>query len=100
MQPVQIDGYDTEIDDYSIADGVKTTEIDSSGGSAVLRGRIGETSVTVTVTAASLRLALGQALMVLLAEEPPPTLTSLSITGYVDGEVGRFAELHRETQPT
>ncbi len=100
MQPVQIDGYDTEIDDYSVADGVKTTEIESSGGSAILHGRIGGTAVTVTVSAASLRLALGQALMVLLAEQPAPGTASLSITGYVDGEVGRFAELHRDTQPT
>lgn len=99
MLRVEIEGYDLEVDDYSIVDGERTDDVDKAGGAAVLRGRVGGTPVQVTVTAASLRLALGQALMVLLEQPPDTSVESLRITGYVDGEIGRFTELHREQTP-
>lgn len=97
--PVEVEGYDVEVDDYSIVDGERTDDVDKAGGAAVLRGRVGGTAVQVTVSAASLRLALGQALMVLLDQQPDPSVETLTITGYVDSEIGRFTELHRVQEP-
>lgn len=92
---VGIDGFEYEVDSYSIVDGEFTDNFDLAGGSVVLRGRIGDTAVTVTVSSASLQQSLGRALVVLLESVPDPGVTELAITGYIDSEVGSFMEVDR-----
>jgi hypothetical protein len=92
---VTIDGFEYEVDSYSIVDGEYTDDFNLAGGSVVLRGRLGDTAVTVTVSAASLQQALGRALVVLLESAPDPEVTALAVAGYIDSEVGSFMEVDR-----
>jgi hypothetical protein len=92
---VSIDGFEYEVDTYSIVDGEFTDSFDLAGGSVVLRGRVGDTAVTVTVSSANLQQSLGRALAVLLESSPAPGVSELAITGYIDSEVGTFMEVDR-----
>jgi hypothetical protein len=92
---VGIDGFEYEVDSYSIVDGEYTDDFNLAGGSVVLRGRLGEVTVTVTVSAANLQQALGRALVVLLESAPDPEVTALNVAGYIDSEVGSFMEVDR-----
>jgi hypothetical protein len=90
-----IDGYEQEIDPYSIIDGKPTDDPNLAGGSVILRGHIGSTSVTATVSAANLKQALGHALCILLDLTPRPDAVSVAVTAYVDGEEGGLHEIDR-----
>lgn len=92
---VTVDGFDYEVDSYSIVNGEHTEDFALAGGSVVLRGRVGDAAVTATVSAANLTQALGQALLLLLHAEPAPGVGRLAITGYIDGEAGTFMEIDR-----
>ena len=92
---VSIEGFEYEVDSYSIVDGEYTEDFNLAGGSVVLRGQVGDTAVTTTVSAANLQQALGRALVVLLDEKPDPDVTALTVTGYIDSEVGTFMEVDR-----
>ena len=92
---VSVEGFEYEVDSYSIVDGEHTEDFNLAGGSVVLRGRIGDTAVTATVSAANLQQALGRAVIILLAENPEPEVSELTVTGYIDSEVGTFMEIDR-----
>jgi hypothetical protein len=95
---VQVDGFDYEIDSYSVEGGLPTQDFHRSGGSVVLHGRVDDTVVTVTVSAAELERALGRALVVLLDEDPAAATSHVSVTGYIDSETSGYAELARTEQ--
>ncbi len=94
-RPLTIDGFDYEVDNYSIVDGAYTEEFAVGGGSVVLRGRLGEVTATATVSAANLPQALGHALVVLMGAEPAAGTGRLQVTGYVDSETGSLMEVDR-----
>lgn len=87
---VRVEGFEYEIDNYS-----PSQEFDLAGGSIVLRGHVDQTAVTATVSAANLQQALGRALIVLLDERPDPGVSAVSVTGYLDSEVGTFIQVDR-----
>jgi hypothetical protein len=87
---IRVEGFEYEIDNYS-----PSQEFDEAGGSVVLRGHVGETAVTATVSAANLQQALGRALIVLLETRPDPAVSAVSVTGYIDSEVGTFMQVDR-----
>lgn len=93
-----IEGFDYEVDSYSIVDGQHTDQFELAGGTVVLRGRVGATAATATVSAANLPQALGHALVVLLGE-PAGTAAEVRVTGYVDGETGTLMRVDREEVP-
>lgn len=88
-----IEGFEYEVDDYSIVDGQYTDQFEIAGGTVVLRGRVGDTAATATVSAANLPQALGHALVVLLGERSGPA--SVAVTGYVDSETGTLMRVDR-----
>ncbi len=92
---VRIDGFEYEVDSYSIVDGQPTDEFNLAGGSVVLRGQVDDAAVTATVSAANLQQALGRALLVFLEAAPPPGVTEMAVTGYIDAEIGAFMEVDR-----
>lgn len=87
---VRVEGFDYEVDNYS-----PSQDFDLAGGSVVLRGRVDDTAVTATVSAANLQQALGRALIVLLEERPDPGVAAVSVTGYIDSEAGTFMQVDR-----
>ena len=96
---ITVDGFDYEVDSYSIVDGSYTEDFNVAGGTIVLRGRVDGTPTTATVSAANLPQALGHALLVLLRETPNADLGSVSITGYVDSETGELMPIDRSESP-
>lgn len=100
MQPVSIEGFDYEVDAYSMFGGEPTDDFELAGGSVIVRATSGHgvdaVHATVSVAAASLPAALGHAVAVLLREDPEPGVRRLSITGYVDGEAGHLMVVDRE----
>ncbi len=102
MQPTRaltVDGFDYEVDSYSIVDGAYTDDFAIGGGSVVLRGRLGDVVATATVSAANLPQALGHALTLLMGAEPADGTAQLQITGYVDSETGSLMEVDRHEVP-
>ncbi|MGH9095761.1 MAG: hypothetical protein ACRDXE_11415 [Acidimicrobiales bacterium] len=97
--PLTIDGFDYEVDSYSIVDGAYTEDFAIGGGSIVLRGRIGQVAATATVSAANLPQALGHALTILMSAQPAAGTASLEVTGYVDNETGSLTEVDRHETP-
>lgn len=95
MPELTVEGYEYEIDDYSIVDGEPSDSFDLAGGTVILRGRLGALPVTATVSGANLPQALGQAVALLLRQRPEPQTGTLHITAYIDGETGEVTELDR-----
>ncbi len=94
-RPLSIDGFEYEVDSYSIVGGAYTEDFAVGGGSVVLRGRLGDVAATATVSAANLPQALGHALTLLMGAEPAEGTRALQITGYVDSETGSLMEVDR-----
>jgi hypothetical protein len=95
MAGLLVDGFEFEVDEYSIVDGERTDDFDRAGGSVILRGSIDGVAVTATMSGANLPQALGQALALLLRTRPRPGVRSLSVTAYIDAETGEVTELDR-----
>lgn len=97
MGTLVVEGFGYDVDGYSIVDGERTEDFDLAGGSVVLRGRLDGVPITATMSGASLPQALGQALALLLREQPPAGARSVAITAYIDAETGKVTELDRTT---
>ncbi|HVX45295.1 MAG TPA: hypothetical protein VHC49_15500 [Mycobacteriales bacterium] len=95
MAALLVEGFEFEVDEYSIVDGERTDDFDRAGGSVVLRGSIDGVPVAATMSGASLPQALGQALALLLRASPSAGARSLSVTAYIDAETGEVTELDR-----